>query len=65
MVCHMQWCGDFPNTLKGAQKLMSVLENFCMRSKLSANNYKIKVKLVKTQNNDKPCTTYNNAPLET
>ena len=44
---------------------MSVLENFCMRSKLSANNYKIKVKLVKTQNKDKPCTTYNNAPLET
>ena len=54
----------FTNILGDAQKLMKASEILCMRTKLSVNNSKTKIMLVKSQKKDKPCIMYNNEPLE-
>ena len=50
--------------VKDAQRLMQVLEKFCMHSGLSVNVTKTKVMLVKTRDKENPCIVYNNEPLE-
>ena len=55
----------FANTLGDAQKLMWALVKFCMHMKLSFNNSKRAILLVKSQNKNKQCIMYNNEPLET
>ena len=52
------------HTLEDAQKLMKVLENFCLHSGLVVNVSKTKVMLVKALNKEKPCIVYKNEPLE-
>ena len=54
----------FANTLGDAQKLMKVLEKFCMHTKLSVNSSKTKIMLVRSQKRDQPCIMYNSEPLE-
>jgi hypothetical protein len=38
----------FANTLEDVQKLMKILERFCMHSKLSVNSSKTEIMLVKS-----------------
>ncbi|MCO5587893.1 hypothetical protein L7F22_041845 [Adiantum nelumboides] len=52
------------HTLEDAQKLMVVLEKFCLHSGLIVNESKTKVMLVKTNHKEKPCIVYNNETLE-
>ena len=53
----------FANTLGDTKKLMKALEFFCMHTKLSVDNSKTKIMLVKSQQK-KPCIMDNNEPLE-
>ena len=43
---------------------MRALEEFYMHIELRVDNSKTNIKLVKSQNKDKPCIMYNNEPLE-
>ena len=53
----------FANTLGDTQNLMKALEKIYMHTKLSVNNSKTKIMLVKSQQK-KPCIMDNNEPLE-
>ena len=50
--------------VEDAQRLMQVLENFCMHSGLLVDVTITKVMLVKAWDKKNPCIVYNNEPLE-
>ena len=54
----------FANTLEDVQTLVKTLIFFYMRTKLSVNNSKTTIILVKSQEKDKPCIMNNNEPLD-